>query len=140
MALDAVAGHGDEVIHLNARLAEKLSGRRRLSGATNVAVQLERYDAGRLVVRSAGDRGSRHPAHRRAVHQQPGQSDRMDGRRRERLPPSWGSSRRHGLWIIADEIYALFCYGGQRRALLPPMLPSPKTASSNVNTSPRTGP
>jgi hypothetical protein len=116
MALDAVAGHGDEVIHLSPAWPN-FPAAVGIAGAVNVAVPLERTTQGGWWCDPAAIEACGDAAHARAVHQHAGQSDRLDRRSRD-AAAILDIAGRHGLWIIADEIYALFHYG-EGRALLP---------------------
>jgi len=112
MALDAVAGHGDEVIHLSPAWPN-FPAAVGISGATNVAVQLERTTQGGWWCDPQAIEAAVTPRTRALFINSPANPTGWTADR-ETLAAILGIARRHGLWIIADEIYALFCYGGQR--------------------------
>jgi aspartate/methionine/tyrosine aminotransferase len=112
MALDAVAGHGDEVIHLSPAWPN-FAAAVGISGATNVAVPLERSSQGGwwcdpAAVEKAVTRRTRALFVNTPANPSGWTADR------ETLSALLDIARRHGLWIIADEIYALFHYGEGR--------------------------
>ncbi len=111
LALDAVAGKGDEVIHLSPAWPN-LAAAAGVAGARPVAVPLDysdngwSCDVGRIEAAIT-------PATRAIFVNSPSN------------PTGWTAdldtlrailelARERGLWIIADEIYALFYYGGRR--------------------------
>ena len=107
------SGAGAEVDHPDAGLAECGGGgghRRRQArsvpmsfGNDGWTLDFERLD------------GGDHAAHARACCRVAVQSDRLDrDARRSEIPARL--ARNHGLWIIADETYARFWYGGGERA------------------------
>ncbi len=113
MAIDAVAGAGDEVIYLtpawpNFPAALGVSGGR----------------PGPVPLRQAGNGGmcdvdaleaAVTPATKAMFINTPSNPTGWTADR-ETLAAILAVARRHGLWIIADEIYALFHYGGERAA------------------------
>ena len=111
LALDAVAGKGDEVIHLSPAWPN-LAAAAGVAGARPVAVPLDysdngwSCDVGRIEAAIT-------PATRAIFVNSPSN------------PTGWTADQdtlrailelalQRGLWIIADEIYALFYYGGRR--------------------------
>ena len=92
-----------------------------VGGATPVEVPMSSTRcATRLVARRRAPRGRRHAAHPRHHRQLAVQSDRLDGHARGAAASSSTLARRHGLWIIADEIYGRFVFDGARAgAVLP---------------------
>ena len=112
MALDAVAGHGDEVIHLSPAWPN-FPAAVGIAGATSVAVSLERTTQGGWVCDPAAVEAAVTPRTRALFINTPSNPTGWTADR-ETLVAILEIARRHGLWIIADEIYALFCFGERR--------------------------
>jgi aspartate/methionine/tyrosine aminotransferase len=117
IALQATAGGGDEVIYL-APAWPNFPGAAGVAGAKAVAVPLDFGDNGRSWGGSF-DIGRIEKAvtpRTRAVFLNSPANPTGWTADRETLRAVLELARRHGLWIIADEIYALFHYGGGRAA------------------------
>jgi aspartate/methionine/tyrosine aminotransferase len=112
LALDAVAGHGDEVIHLSPAWPN-LPAAVGIAGARNVSVELERSTQGGWWCDPSRIEKAITPATRALFVNTPSNPTGWTADR-ETLTAILDIARRHGLWIIADEIYALFCYGEGR--------------------------
>ena len=132
-----VAGSGDEVDLPVAGLAEFRRRRRCRRRGCRLPVSARPVRQW-LVLRRRQDRGRGHAAHQGALRQLAVQPDRLDRRSGKRCRRSSTSPASSDLWIIADEIYALFHFGG--RAPPPSWTSWPRrTASSSSTLSPRTG-
>lgn len=112
MALDAVAGHGDEVIHLSPAWPN-FPAAVGIAGATSVAVPLERTTQGGWLCDPGAIEAAITPRTRALFINTPSNPTGWTADR-ETLAAILAIARRHGLWIIADEIYTLFCYGERR--------------------------
>lgn len=111
IALDAVAGKGDEVIYLTPAWPN-IFGAAVVAGATPVAVALRPGDNGWMcdVERIEAAVTPRTRAIFLNTPANPtGWTADLDT-----LAAILGLARRHGLWIVADEIYTRFYYGGGR--------------------------
>jgi len=111
LALDAVAGKGDEVIHLSPAWPN-LAAAAGVAGARPVAVPLDysdngwSCDVGRIEAAIT-------PATRAIFVNSPSNPTGWTADQ-DTLRAILELARERGLWIIADEIYALFYYGGCR--------------------------
>jgi aspartate/methionine/tyrosine aminotransferase len=111
IALQATAGAGDELIYF-APAWPNILGAGIVAGATPVAVQLEFGDNGwaldvdRLEAAITG--------RTRVIFVNSPSNPTGWTADRETLERILGLARKHGLWIIADEIYTRFFYGGDR--------------------------
>ena len=111
MALDAVAGHGDEVIYLSPAWPN-LAGAFGIAGGTPVPVRLDfgangwSCDVGRIEAAVT-------PRTRAIFVNSPSNPTGWTADR-ETLQAILDLARRQDLWIIADEIYTHFHYGGGR--------------------------
>ncbi|MGB3832631.1 MAG: pyridoxal phosphate-dependent aminotransferase [Mesorhizobium sp.] len=111
LALDAVAGKGDEVIHLSPAWPN-LAAAAGVAGARPVAVPLDysdngwSCDVGRIEAAIT-------PATRAIFVNSPSNPTGWTADQ-DTLRAILELARERGLWIIADEIYALFYYGGRR--------------------------
>ncbi len=111
LAVDAVAGQGDEVIHLSPAWPN-LAAAAGIAGARPVAVPLDHSgngwscDVDRLEAAIT-------PATRAIFINSPANPTGWTADH-ETLRAILRLARERGLWIIADEIYALFYYGGGR--------------------------
>jgi len=111
LALDAVAGKGDEVIHLSPAWPN-LAAAAGVAGARPVAVPLDysdngwSCDVGRIEAAIT-------PATRAIFVNSPSNPTGWTADQ-DTLRAILELARQRGLWIIADEIYALFYYGGRR--------------------------
>jgi aspartate/methionine/tyrosine aminotransferase len=115
LALQATAGAGDEVIHL-APAWPNFPGAAGVAGARPVPVRLDfgnngwSCDVGRI--------GHAVTPRTRAIFLNSPANPTGWTADRDTLRAVLDLARRHGLWIIADEIYALFHYGEGRAASL----------------------
>ena len=111
IALDAVAGHGDEVVYLSPAWPN-FAAAAGVAGMKAVAVELDRSgngwacDVGKLAAAVT-------PATKAIFVNTPSNPTGWTADR-ETLAAILGLARRHGLWIIADEIYSRFHYDGGR--------------------------
>jgi aspartate/methionine/tyrosine aminotransferase len=110
-ALQATAGAGDEVIYF-APAWPNIFGAAIIAGATPVAVQLEFGDNGWALDVSRVESAIT-PKSRVIFVNSPSNPTGWTADR-ETLEQIRALARRHGLWIIADEIYTRFFYGGSR--------------------------
>jgi aspartate/methionine/tyrosine aminotransferase len=115
LALQATSGAGDEVIHL-APAWPNFPGAAGVAGARPVPVRLDfgnngwSCDVGRI--------GHAVTPRTRAIFLNSPANPTGWTADRDTLRAVLDLARRHGLWIIADEIYALFHYGEGRAASL----------------------
>lgn len=111
LALDAVAGHGDEVAYLSPAWPN-FAAAAGVAGARPVAVTLDRSGNGwacdmeKLAAAIT-------PATRAIFVNSPSNPTGWTADR-ETLTAILELARERGVWIIADEIYSLFCYGAAR--------------------------
>ena len=111
LALDAVAGHGDEVAYLSPAWPN-FAAAAGIAGARAVAVELDRSgngwtcDVEKLAAAIT-------PATKALFVNTPSNPTGWTADR-ETLVAILDLARERGLWIIADEIYSLFCYGAAR--------------------------
>ena len=113
LALQATAGAGDEVLYLSPAWPN-FAGAAGVAGATPVAVPLGNSGNG-WVCDIAKVEAAITPRTRAIFVNSPSNPTGWTADV-ETLRGLLDLSRRHGLWIIADEIYALFHYGEGRRA------------------------
>ncbi len=111
LALDAVAGHGDEVIYLSPAWPN-FAAAAGIAGATPVPVVLDASGNGWTcdVEKIAA---AITPATRAIFVNTPSNPTGWTADR-ETLAAILDLARERGLWIVADEIYSLFYYGGAR--------------------------
>lgn len=111
LALDAVAGHGDEVIYLSPAWPN-FAAAAGIAGATPVPVVLDASGNGWTcdVEKIAA---AITPATRAIFVNTPSNPTGWTADR-ETLAAILDLARERGLWIVADEIYSLFYYGGTR--------------------------
>ena len=111
LALDAVAGHGDEVVYLTPAWPN-FAAAAGVAGAKAVPVSLDRSGNGWTcdIEKLAG---AITPATKAIFINTPSNPTGWTADR-ETLVAILGLARERGLWIIADEIYALFHYGARR--------------------------
>ena len=111
LVLQATAGAGDEVIYLSPAWPN-FAAAAGIGGAKPVAVELDRSangwscDAGKIAAAIT-------PRTRAIFINSPSNPTGWTADR-QTLSDILALARRHGLWIIADEIYALFSYGAGR--------------------------
>ncbi|MBN9078259.1 MAG: aspartate aminotransferase [Rhizobiales bacterium 65-79] len=113
LALQATAGAGDEVIYL-APAWPNFPGAAGVAGAKTVPVRLDFGDNGWSC--DVGRIEQAVTPKTRAIFLNSPANPTGWTADRETLQAVLDLARRHGLWIIADEIYALFYYGGGRAA------------------------
>lgn len=113
MAIDAVAGAGDEVIYLTPAWPN-FPAALGVSGGRPVPVPLRQAGNGWMCDIDALEAAVT-PSTKAMFINTPSNPTGWTADR-ETLAAILGVARRHGLWIIADEIYALFHYGGERAA------------------------
>jgi aspartate/methionine/tyrosine aminotransferase len=111
LALQATAGAGDEAIYLEPAWPN-FAAAAAVSGATPVAVPLEEGDNG-WYCDAARVEASVTPKTKAIFVNTPANPTGWTADI-ETLKALLDLARRKGLWIIADEIYALFHYGGRR--------------------------
>ena len=111
LALDAVAGHGDEVVYLSPAWPN-LAAAAGVAGAKPVAVTLDRSGNGWScdVEKIAA---AITPATKAIFVNTPSNPTGWTADR-ETLFAILDLARERDLWVIADEIYSLFCYGAAR--------------------------
>lgn len=111
LALDAVAGHGDEVIYLSPAWPN-FAAAAGIAGATPVPVVLDASGNGWTcdVEKIAA---AITPSTRAIFVNTPSNPTGWTADR-ETLTAILDLARERGLWIVADEIYSLFYYGGTR--------------------------
>ncbi len=113
MAIDAVAGAGDEVIYLTPAWPN-FPAALGVSGGRPVPVPLRQAGNGWMCDVDALEAAVT-PSTKALFINTPSNPTGWTADR-ETLAAILAVARRHGLWIIADEIYALFHYGGERAA------------------------
>ncbi len=113
MAIDAVAGAGDEVIYLTPAWPN-FPAALGVSGGRPVPVPLRQAGNGWMCDVDALEAAVT-PSTKAMFINTPSNPTGWTADR-ETLAAILAVARRHGLWIIADEIYALFHYGGERAA------------------------
>jgi aspartate/methionine/tyrosine aminotransferase len=111
LALDAVAGAGDEVVYLSPAWPN-FAAAAGVSGATPVAVPLDWSDNGWSC--DLGKLEAAVTAKTRVIFVNTPSNPTGWTADRETLQAILDLARAKGLWIIADEIYSLFYYGGRR--------------------------
>ncbi|MGE0502125.1 MAG: pyridoxal phosphate-dependent aminotransferase [Rhizobiaceae bacterium] len=111
LAVDAVAGAGDEVVYLSPAWPN-LAAAVGVAGGTPVAVVLDRSDNGWSLDMSRLEAAI--TGRTRAIFVNTPSNPTGWTADRETLGSVLELARRRGLWIIADEIYALFHYDGVR--------------------------
>jgi aspartate/methionine/tyrosine aminotransferase len=111
LALQATAGAGDEVIYL-APAWPNFPGAAGVAGATPIPVQLDFGDNGWSCDIGRIEKAVT-PKTRAIFFNSPSNPTGWTADR-DTLKAVLDLARRHDLWIIADEIYALFHYGGGR--------------------------
>lgn len=111
LALQATAGQGDEVIYLSPAWPN-FPGAAGVAGARPVPVRLDFTENGWALEPGRIERAIT-PATRALFLNSPSNPTGWTADR-ETLAEILALARRHGLWIIADEIYALYHYEGGR--------------------------
>ncbi len=111
LALQATAGAGDEVIYLTPAWPN-FPGAAGVAGARPVAVRLDLSDNGWSC--DVGKIEAAITPRTRAIFLNSPSNPTGWTASMDELKAVLDLARRHGLWIIADEIYALFYYGGVR--------------------------
>ena len=111
LALDAVAGAGDEVVYLSPAWPN-LAAAAGVAGATPVPVPLDLSDNGWTC--DVDKVASAITARTRALFVNTPSNPTGWTADRETLQALLDLARRTGVWIIADEIYTQFFYGGRR--------------------------
>ncbi len=111
LALQATAGDGDEAIYLTPAWPN-FAGAAAVGGSVPVPVALEQGDNGWFC--DVGRIGAAVTPRTKAIFVNTPANPTGWTADRETLKAILDLSRRHGLWIIADEIYALFHYEGRR--------------------------
>ena len=111
LALDAVAGHGDEVIYLSPAWAN-FAAAAAIAGARPVPVVLDRTGNG-WALDMEKLAAAVTPATKAVFVNTPSNPTGWTADR-ETLAAILSLARDRGLWVIADEIYALFSYGAAR--------------------------
>src|SRR5690606_19922095 len=111
LALDAVAGHGDEVIYLSPAWPN-FAAAAGIAGARPVAVELDRSGNGWSC--DVEKIASAITPSTKAIFVNTPSNPTGWTADRETLAAILDLARRRGLWIVADEIYSLFCYGSPR--------------------------
>ncbi len=111
LAIQALAGAGDEAIYLSPAWPN-FAAAAGIAGARPVAVELQPANGGwRLDLDRLADAVT---ARTRAIFINSPSNPTGWTASRTDLEAILAIARRHGLWIIADEIYALFSYGNPR--------------------------
>lgn len=113
LAIDAVAGAGDEVVYL-APAWPNFAAAAGIAGAQPVPAMLEHGDKG-WTLDVERIEAAITPATRAIFVNTPANPSGWTADR-DTLKAILDLARQHGLWIIADEIYALFHYGKGRAA------------------------
>ncbi|TKT74197.1 pyridoxal phosphate-dependent aminotransferase [Aquamicrobium sp. LC103] len=111
LAIDAVAGAGDELVYLSPAWPN-FAAAVGVAGARPVAVVLDRSDNG-WSCDVARIEAAVTPATKALFVNSPSNPTGWVADR-DTLAAILDVARRHGLWIIADEIYSLFHYDGRR--------------------------
>jgi len=111
LAIQATAGGGDEVIYLSPAWPN-FAGAAGVAGARPVAVMLDQSDNGWSC--DVGKIEAAVNGRTKAIFVNSPSNPTGWTADLETLKAILDLARRHGLWIIADEIYALFYYGGRR--------------------------
>ncbi|RIK83965.1 MAG: aspartate aminotransferase [Hyphomicrobiales bacterium] len=111
LALDAVAGHGDEVIYLSPAWPN-FAAAAAIAGARPVPVVLDRTGNG-WALDMEKLAAAVTPATKAVFVNTPSNPTGWTADR-ETLAAILSLARDRGLWVIADEIYALFSYGAAR--------------------------
>lgn len=111
LALDAVAGHGDEVIYLSPAWPN-FAAAAGIAGATPVPVVLDASGNGWTC--DVEKIAAAITPFTRAIFVNTPSNPTGWTADRETLASILELARQRGLWIIADEIYSLFYYGGTR--------------------------
>ncbi len=111
LAIQATAGAGDEVIYLSPAWPN-FAGAAGVAGARPVAVMLDQSDNGWSC--DVGKIEAAVNGRTKAIFVNSPSNPTGWTADLETLKAILDLARRHGLWIIADEIYALFYYGGRR--------------------------
>ena len=111
LALQATAGDGDEAIYLTPAWPN-FAGAAAVGGSVPVPVALEQGDNGWFC--DVGRIEAAVTPRTKAIFVNTPANPTGWTADRETLKAILDLSRRHGLWIIADEIYALFHYEGRR--------------------------
>jgi aspartate/methionine/tyrosine aminotransferase len=111
LALDATAGAGDEAIYLTPAWPN-FAGAAGIAGVKPVAVRLDRSDNG-WSCDVAKLEAAVTPRTRAIFFNSPSNPTGWTADH-DTLKAVLDLSRKHGLWIIADEIYSLFYYSGDR--------------------------
>ena len=111
LAIQATAGAGDEVIYLSPAWPN-FAGAAGVAGARPMAVMLDQSDNGWSC--DVGKIEAAVNGRTKAIFVNSPSNPTGWTADLETLKAILDLARRHGLWIIADEIYALFYYGGRR--------------------------
>ena len=111
LAIQATAGGGDEVIYLSPAWPN-FAGAAGVAGARPMAVMLDQSDNGWSC--DVGKIEAAVNGRTKAIFVNSPSNPTGWTADLETLKAILDLARRHGLWIIADEIYALFYYGGRR--------------------------
>ncbi len=112
LAIEAISSVGDELVLLTPRLAEFCRSGRSFRRAPRL--RSARLREWRLASRSQPSRSGDHAEDEGSLHQHALQPDRLDGNARRPLNAILDIAPPPGVWIIADEIYALYYYHGAR--------------------------
>jgi len=111
LALDAIAGKGDEVIYLSPAWPN-IAGATGIAGATPVPVRLKAGDNGWICDVDAIEAAV--TSRTRAIFLNSPSNPTGWTADHDTLRAILELARRRGLWIIADETYSRFYYGGDR--------------------------
>lgn len=111
LAIDAVAGHGDEVVYLSPAWPN-FAAAAGIAGARPVPVTLDRSGNG-WTCDVEKIEAALTPATKAIFVNTPSNPTGWTADR-ETLAAILDLARSRGLWIVADEIYSLFYYGGKR--------------------------
>ena len=113
LALQATAGAGDEVLYLTP-VWPNFAAAAGVSGAVTVPVPMRQSDNGWICDIEAIEAAI--TPRTKAIFVNTPSNPTGWTADRETLAAILALARRHGLWVIADEIYALFHFGGRRAA------------------------
>lgn len=113
LALQAIAGAGDDVLYLSPAWPN-FAAAAAIAGATPVPVQLDFGDTGWTL--DLGRLEELATSKTRAIFINSPSNPTGWSAKRETLAALLEFARKRGIWIIADEIYSLFHYAGARAA------------------------
>ncbi|SMC87619.1 pyridoxal phosphate-dependent aminotransferase [Rhizobium sp. RU36D] len=113
LSVQALTSPGDEMIHLSPAWPNIVSAIE-LAGAKSVAMPLS-FEGGRWVLDLERLEAAITPRTKAMFINTPSNPTGWTASR-EDLAAMLAIARRHGLWILADEIYALYYFGGAARA------------------------